>query len=315
MKGKLFQIALLAAPLLFTGCSKPQPASASPPKLTEIKGQVFVIQKNRVNVKLGGVEVHYVPRETFEKRCRWIKESLPEITLFASYLKDLQHIDSVIQENSSGKHAGRIRDFLSSTKDRQLDAWKSLNGSPALEDYRSLVTVAELYHDSLEEAGFGRNKEDQWALNAFFFGWAEAHAAISTQTDADGTYILNLPAPGDGFVFAKSSRQLSNDQSESYYWIQEVSPSISGPVHLSTNNQLSPLTLSDFIKPSPEPDATSPSDFVKEYKLCDLSWFTEAETLLRQIAKNAESVSKLKSKVERAEVEIEKTMYMDMGTP
>jgi hypothetical protein len=314
MKGKLSQSVLLAAALLLAGCSKPQPEPASPQKPAEIKGQVLVIQKNRVNVKLGGVDVRYMPREAFEKRCRWIQDSLPKIAQVAGYEQDLQHIDAVLKESSAGKGAGKIRNFLATAKEHQLDAWKQFEENADLEAYRRTLSHSELSRQSFDEAGFGRNEEDQWALSAFFFDFIYGDEVISTQTDADGNYSLSVPAPADGYVFARSSRELGRDESESYYWIEEVLPSTAGPVHLSTNSHLSRSTLRDFVGPSSEPATRSMNDFVKEYKLPDLSWFAEAETLLRKIEENEDSASKLKSRVEEVEVEMEKTMYMDMGT-
>ena len=314
MIGKLFHAGLLAVALLLASCSKPQSEVEAPPKTAEIKGQVFVIQKNRVNVKMGGVEIHYVPREAFEKQCRWIRDSIPKLKRISGYEKELQRIDTVIEETSHGKHAGKIRDLLSSARERQVDAWKRFDENPLLKDYRLLLLDAEEQRDSIEDAGFGRVKEDHWTLTAFFGAWLSSHATASTQTDADGNYSLALPAAGDGLLFAQSSRQLSKDASESYYWIQKVSSSTPGPIHLSSNTTLSPSNLKDFIGMPPAPDNASMNDLVKEYGLRDLTWFTEAEDLLRQIAEKEDSVAKLKSEAKKVEGEIEKAKYQDMST-
>ena len=52
MKGRLFPIAVLAASLFMAACLKSESDSAGKPH--GINGQVFVIRKDRVNVKLGG---------------------------------------------------------------------------------------------------------------------------------------------------------------------------------------------------------------------------------------------------------------------
>lgn len=311
---KLSPLVLLAVTLLLVNCSKPQSEAEAPPKTAEIKGQVFVIQKNRVNVKMGGVEIHYVPRKAFEERCRWIENCIPRLNRISLYEKELHYVDSVIEEASSGKHAGKIRDLLSSARERQLDAWKRFDEAPGFQDCRLILAARELGRDSFEEAGFGTNDEDHWALSALFIDWLDDHMTASTQTDADGNYSLTVPAAGDGFLFASSSRQLGKDESESYYWIQKVTLPSPGPVHLSTNTNLTRSILHDFIAPSSKPDNASVNDIVKEYGLRDLSWFTQAEDLLRQIAENEENVAKRKSQAKKVEDQIEKAKYMDMSS-
>jgi hypothetical protein len=312
MRGRLSQIALLAASLFLAGCSKPGSDAAG--KSRQISGQVFVIQKNRVNVKLGGVEVRFVPREVFQTRCRWIEKNGPKAALISGYEKELRDIDSVIRATETEDHAGKIRRFLSTARDRQNDAWSRFRDNPALESFRLLSSASERSRGSFEEAGF-RESGEQWALSALFSDWLDQHAVVSTQTDADGNYGLSVPAPGDGFVFAQSSRQMTGAEFENYYWIQEVVPSTTGPVHLSTNDVLTPSGLDDLIHPGTRPAPESTKIIEEEFGLRDLSWFADAETLLRKIATNEDSVAKLKSQFTEVEGEIERTKYREMSSP
>ena len=308
MIGKLLQITLLAALLLVASCSKPQAASSQKP--VNIQGQVFVIQKNRVNVKLGGVEVHYVPLEVFRERCRWIAENNAKAALIEDYERDLRRIDSVTRTAERGNHAGKISEFLTATRRLQVDAWGRFEESPLVKEYQRLSLVEKENREFFEEAGFAGSEEEQWALSALFFEWLPRCAVASTQSDADGNYSLALPAPGNGFVFAQSSRQMAGGKFENYFWIQEVSSTTTGPVHLSTNTVLSPSILSDLIRQAAAPPRTSMKLVVEELGLRDLEWFTEAESLLREVAKNENSVAKLKTRIKEVEAEIEETKYM-----
>jgi hypothetical protein len=312
MSGKLSKIVLFAAMLGLACCSKPEPATAGKP-LT-INGQIFVIQKDRVNIKLGGVEVRYVPREAFQTRCRWIEKNGPRAAMIARYEQELRDIDSVIEATSTEDHAGKIRRFLSSARELQNNAWSRFRENPALESYRLLSLAGERKRESFEEAGFP-DREEQWTLSALFSEWLDRHAAVSTKTDADGNYSLNLPAPGNGFVFAQTSREVSEGKTETYFWIQEVSPSTTGPVHLSTNDVVTPAGLDELIYPGTAPAPASMNAVVEEFGLRDLAWFAEAETLLRKIAKNEDSVAKLKSQIKEVEDDIEKTKYIEMSPP
>jgi len=312
MRGKLSRIAVLAAALFVAACSKPESDSAGKPRA--INGQVFVIQKNRVNVKLGGVEVRYVPREAFLTRCRWIEKNAPKAARIASYEQELRDIDAVIEATATEDHAGKVRGFLSSARDRQNAAWSRFRESTALESYRLLSLAGEQNRESFEEAGFtGAN--ERWKLSALFSDWLNQHAVVSTQTDADGNYGLSVPAPGDGFVIVSSSRQMSDRDFESYYWIRAVSPTATGPVHLSTNDVLTPSSLDKVIYSGNAAEPASMKDVVEEFGLRDLTWFAEAETMLRKIAKNEDSVAKLKSQIKEVEGDIEKTKYMEVDSP
>jgi hypothetical protein len=311
---KLSHLALLAAALLLANCSKPGSEAGATSKPAEIKGQVFVIQTNRVNVKMGGVDIHYVPREDVEKQCRWIKESIPKLSRISRYGEELARIGSVIEAASTRNYSARIRDLLSSAAERQAAASKRFSESPLSSEYRRLLVFTALNQDVYKRAGVGRKDEDQWAVSAFFDEWLSSHATASTQTDADGNYSLILPAAGDGYLFAASSHQVTDDDSEDYYWIQKVSTSSPGPVHLSSNNNLSFLQLTELIGEPPAPDKTSLNDTAKEYELADLTWFIDAEDLLHQIAENEDSVAKLKLQVKKVESEIENAKFKDMST-
>lgn len=310
MMGKFFQIALLAVPLLLGACSKPQ--AEAPPKTAEIKGQVFVAQNDGQNIKLGGVEVRYVPRAEFQKRCRWIAEHGPKASQLANYRSDLQRIDSAIGDIAKEKHAGKMRDFLSSARLLQADARKRLEESPAAKKYQMLLLIREESRKTFEDAGFER-EEDQWALAALFYDWLLKHATVLTQTDADGYYMLTLPGPADGYVFVQTSRQVGKGKVENYHWIQEVTSSTTGPVHLSNIGLLTPVNLHDFIPAAA--DAEKPSiPVTEEFGLRDLSWFKEAGTLLDKIATNERSVAKLKTRIKEVEAEMEAAKYQDMST-
>jgi hypothetical protein len=312
MRRQLSRIAVLAASLFMAACSKPESESAGKPRA--IDGQVFVIRKDRVNVKLGGVEIRYVPRDAFEIRCRWIEKNAPKAARIASYEQELRDIDAVIAATATEDHAGKVRRFLSSARERQNDAWNRFRENPALESYRLISLAGERNRKSLEGAGF-QDRGEQWALSALFSEWLDRHAVVSTQTDADGNYHLNLPAPGDGFLFARSSREKGGDDFEDCHWILEVSPSTTGAVHLTTDGAVSSSHLNDLIYPGGTPASASMKAVAEEFGLHDPSWFAEAETLLRKIAKNEVSVAKLKSQIKEVEGDIEKTKYREMSSP
>jgi hypothetical protein len=263
---------------------------------------------------MGGVDIHYVPREDVEKQCRWIKESIPKLSRISRYGEELARIGSVIEAASTRNYSARIRDLLSSAAERQAAASKRFSESPLSSEYRRLLVFTALNQDVYKRAGVGRHDEDQWAVSAFFDKWLSSHATASTQTDADGNYSLTLPAAGDGYLFAASSHQVTDDDSEDYYWIQKVSTSSPGPVHLSSNNNLSFLQLTELIGEPPAPDKTSLNDTAKEFELADLTWFIDAEDLLHQIAENEDSVAKLKLQVKKVESEIENAKFKDMST-
>jgi hypothetical protein len=308
MIGKLLQIALVTAPLFLGSCSKQEPASAQKP--VNVQGQVFVIQKNRVNVKLGGVDIYYVPLEVFRERCHWIAANNAKATLIEDYEKDLRRIDSAIRTAEREKHAGKIHEFLTSARRLQLDAWDRFEKNPLVKDYQRLSLIEKENREFFEESGFGASQEQQWALSALFFEWLPRCSVVSTQTDADGNYHLVLPAPGNGLLFAQSSRQMGGADFENYFWIQEVSSTTTGPVHLSTNTLLTPAILGGFIHQATAPARTSVKLVTDEFELRDLSWFTVAEPLLREVAKNEDSVAELKDRIKEVAAEIEETKYM-----
>ncbi|MCW1885205.1 hypothetical protein OKA04_10740 [Luteolibacter flavescens] len=311
MIARFLSTAVLAASVLLTGCLKP--GAEAEKKQAEVKGQVFVVQRNGQTVKLGGVDVHYISREVVEAKCRQIGERIPRLLEVAEYQDNLKYVDVKIEAAYREKPSAGVRAFLSSAKDLQSDAWKRFREPQTLADDLALLAFVEENRDSFEDAGFGRNETDRCAL-ASLITLVKDENVITTQTDADGNYSLSVPAPADGYVFAESSRQLGKDDTEIYYWIQPLTVSLTGPLHLSSPNRFNVHMLDEMIRPVPREKKESGALAIEEeYKLRNPYWFAAAENLLKRIKSNESEVKELRDSVYDVEAAIERAKYEEVG--
>lgn len=280
---KRIQLTALLSLTFICSCSE---ESNSP---IEIKGQVFVIQQNRVNIKLGGVSINYVPKKTLESRVQWISKSQEDFDQIRRHTKQLHAIDERIADAAEESGAAEIKTFLDSSRRLQELAWSEFRSDATVIELSAINSCYEQPLFSVVDASSSR-----WKLASLFADWLESASSAKATTDADGNFSISIPANGSGYLFAQASRIVSPDNAENYFWIFEVDGRQAGPVHLTSNNVvnssiLSGLQSSSFKSPGPK-------ECVSDLRLRSLEWFDQADVMLGEIANNRRRIEMLRQR-------------------
>lgn len=230
-------IVVAACAVLVSGCAKvDQPKQ---PKLVPVEGQVFIVTRGQVNLKLALVQV----------------SALPESTVLA-------HIDSCIAQIQAGKERMEA--------DRSASRLAAEAAIPAAVDraaranaeYGAVIRSVQGYRNPTDELKLGRareaaaqadaavsalrarvklNSEPMYVIGTsardYFDGLPTSD--VVAKTDADGEFTLSLPA-GQRFALAAQASRETVGNTESYYWMVWVVPrdGAENRVMLSNDNMI-----------------------------------------------------------------------------
>ena len=296
---------LIAISLLLLGCDgKREVVTATDTKKTYlITGQAFVIQQNRINVKLGGVEIKYVDAPAFDVRLKWIARNLDKAVALKSYIQDLEEIRLLAANNRIRYSEFVQREFFDSI-DRFVELQMNrISTEPAIVELINVQSGLETFND--ETFNTETFNTEKWIKYAIFGDWLDTQKFLTATTDADGEFSLEIPSGSRGFLLAESSRHLMDKQVEEYEWLYELAESITTPIHLTTLNTFNTEQLMNLADVFRNREPYTVDILCETYGLDRLSWTGEveknlvkADTYKQKISANKERIEKLRREIQ-----------------
>ncbi len=310
----MLRMAWIILVLMSGGCSPDQNDRAEDVEpAAEIEGQVFVIQKNRLNVKLGGVEVYFVPQSEFRSAATTLGRLREQAKYLRAYRSKFRALEDTINASRRLDGGGSLSEFLRGMDVWIVDAKRRLDQNPRAQELQRVEDSVEDFSEVFINSSFAGAETSQWALAWLFYDWLGRAHTHSAETDADGEFSVILPADFKGFACAIASRQFGGDKSENYFWIQEVSADSSGKVFLTSNTLLEPVVLESMISAAAPIPRSSERLVTDEFDLPDLSWFGKAEVLLRDVRLNINQIRGWESRI--ADLQSKIAEVRDMSEP
>jgi len=260
---------LTLIPVLYsTGCKstdkKTEEGNAeSSVELIEIKGQVFVVQQNRQNLKLGAVDIQVFDEHLFMNAAKNAPNGFAGAAVHGTGSAMLEYLLS------------RFNELLERASEQKKDSIYS-GVSPviklleqvveALENRKNIIeaspnyTLSKAYwirhvarRSQFEKTVFDKSEKAdgvydtatvqdfyQWCINSLFNDSVNDSSILPiqvAQSDADGKFSLDLPAGRKFVVLVKESRKLP-EGNENYYWIVKVPVDRDRALLLSNTNML-----------------------------------------------------------------------------
>lgn len=287
---KIFAISLLP---ISCNADRGKTTASSAGKDYVITGQAFVIQKNRVNVKLGGVEVKYIDGPTFDVRLKWISQNLNKAVALESYIQDLRELERLADDNRI-----RYSDFVQREFFNSIDRFVELQMNRILAE-PALVELIDV------QSGIKSFNAETWMASAIFGDWQNTQNFLTTTTNADGEFSMEIPSGSRGFLIAESSRHLMGDQIEEYEWLYELAESITTPVHLNTMNTFDMEQLMNLADVFRNQQPYSVELLCEDYRLDRISWAAEVENFLVKANAHKQKISTNKERIEKLRSEIQ----------
>lgn len=279
---KKLAILLATSTALFCQCSKAPIEN----ERSVISGQVFVIQQNRVNVKLGGILINYVPKKSLQDRVEWISQNQIELNSIKEYSNKLKSIDKILGDSANEIADPDISRFFDSARNIQKRNWMEFDTNP---------TVKELYSIDIayRKPSFSDIDADRsrWLLASLFTTWQATAITEKSTTDADGNFSISIPKNGEGYILAQASRLVSSEHTEYYVWIFEINGKQEGPVHLTSQNVVNTsilATLNATLSNTKTPQ--------RRLSLGSLNWFDHANEMLDSLSRNNRKIEALRKR-------------------
>jgi hypothetical protein len=294
----LFKV--IAISLLLLGCDGKREVVTAPDtkKTYLITGQAFVIQQNRINVKLGGVEIKYIDGPSFDVRLKWIAQNLDKAVALKSYIQDLDEIRLLAANNRIRYSEFVQREFFDSI-DRFVELQMNrISAEPALVELINVQSGFETFNVEAFDP-------EKWIKHAIFGDWQDTQKFLTATTDADGEFSLEIPSGSRGFLLAESSRHLMDNQVEEYEWLYELAESITTPIHLTTLNTFNTEQLMNLADVFRNREPYTVDILCENYGLDRLSWagqvkenLVKADTYKQKISANKERIEKLRREIQ-----------------
>lgn len=290
-----------------TGCKSSNNNTDEGGAVREVKGQMFIVQQNRQNVKMGAVSVYLLDYSIFNNNLKATADDYKLAETLNNYEKLLGKFEAELLRLQVGSGEGE------SVKQAALEANEKVNmcrekisGSPLVvqlrDKWRSHILNAKYY----EGTSFERLDMHQWCLTNIFHD-VQGLARQITVTDADGRFSLQLPVGERCIVLASASRAITGDKTEHYYWVYQVSSEINGELMLSTPNTLDARGFNDLLRECGAELRSLPTDYVEsKIGAPDLSWrikwrqaVSELSAIEREEHKTKKQLEYQKSKLKR----------------
>lgn len=288
--------------LMVASCEKEEVA-AKKKESYELAGQVFAIQKNRINVKLGDVPIYYVDGSTFDAKLKWISENLNRARAVYDYNEKLRLIERTVADHQIRNLDHESQEVFRSMSLFTEAAHQRVLGAPVILEMLALNEAAgRNYADGQENKNFD---VDSWFVSSMFDGWLEEKAFSVSGTDADGQFRIKMPTGSRGYLLAHSSREIFESNEENYHWIYEVNGTVTTPVLLTTNNLLDAQQIGVFADQFRGATPYTEGTLVKDNGIMKVQWvgdvrkiLSEVDTTMQEIRSNDQRITELRSKIE-----------------
>ena len=239
--------------LLLWGCkNESAPTSGDSSSLespVNVEGQIFVVRKNRQNVRLGAVQVRLIDRAVFNKRLKETAENYRLAKGLSLYQKEIKKFEEKLLDYQVGTH-GEYTKQAAVLAHEVIEAYRrDLKANPQVEQLRDEILCHDrvIIQDLFTNTPFDGDTMHSYCLALLFHDKGAKLAHQITTTDADGRFKLLAPAGGDFLITAHASRALMSDETENSYWIYEITPETAGEIILSTPKELDVRDMNLFL--------------------------------------------------------------------
>jgi hypothetical protein len=294
--------------IVFLGCNKKNELEI--PSQASVQGQVFVIRKDRVNVKLGGVTLYYIAAKTLRDRAEWIALNSDRMRFLRIYRGDLSDAQGWVRQTAQERtFQPEFRTFIRRAEDVIDAAGKRINDNPLLADLCRIEDIRQENTSLFAQTEFRSDANSQWIIGSIFFGWLEKNASNTTETNADGLFRISVPSASKGYILARAARALSSSSEEHYYWIKEIAGTGNEEIMLSSSATVSPQSLADILDLSANTQRSSMSLIQKEFSLVSMDWVSQCRNAMRQIQTNDKRTAMIDGKIRSLEQRVEQVKY------
>lgn len=218
---RLFQFIILT--LLLLSCAPPE---------TELSGQVFVVTRSRMNIKLGLVSIKAISASTLDSHIlSTYKKTQAELDTLQKDIADvgisIEEREAVFQQTIQDEAVEQIERFLASG---QREARASSASDQIRRELETLIQRRKTLQNRTE-----RTEKDIWSLNHY---WASLPTAPQeAKSDADGLFAMKVRAKTPLVIVAEASREIiASKEPEVYYWIVPVESGTTGKAHILLSN-------------------------------------------------------------------------------
>ena len=299
---------ILISLLSLVGCNKETQGEA--PALASVHGQVFVIRKDRVNVKLGGVTLYYIPAKTLRNRAEWIALNSDRMRFLRIYRSDLSDAQDWVRQTAQERtFQPEFRTFIRRAEDAIDAAGRRINDNPLLADLCRIEDIRQENSSLFAQTEFRSDANSQWIIGSIFFDWIEKNTSNTAETNADGLFRISVPSASRGYILARAARALSSSSEEHYYWIKEIAGTGNEEIMLSSSATVSPQSLGDILDLSANTQRSSMSLIQKEFSLISMDWVSQCRNTMRQIQTNDKRTAMIDQKIKSLEERVEQVKY------
>jgi hypothetical protein len=234
-----------------------KPVASKPSSIT---GQVFVVTRTRESIKLALVEVLAIPEQEFLQQIEAPKKLKLDVESAAALAKqEYDQADNdfnVAEENLRLAQEGVFKVYEKehgSIYDHSFWGYGQIKDDYLKQRDIALVRPIAI----LASSKVSRSEKSNSLLAAealvppFITGqyyFASLPKGFASKTDADGKFLLDLPA-GKYVVAAKSSRLVSLYSQEDYYWLIYVNTTSKNQSLMLSNDNLFKTQCNECVQP------------------------------------------------------------------
>ena len=304
-----FKTGIAAFGCLFFFSCEDSNRDVAPKETHVITGQVFVIQKNRVNVKLGGVDVYYIPMAEFRERCSWISSERSRAVEVNRYREKIEQIEDWLSDIERSDSASKFDLFLTNASRLQETALTRFKSNPEIVEFLKIEDLRVANKELFSRSDVSDNESSQWIATCLYFDWMHRNADRKVQTNADGNFSITIPKSAPGVIMMNSSRQLFGGDFENFYWLKEIEGNEVDPLIFSSSDTVTGGFLMKVVRQAAEPKRSSQALLQSEFDLIDLEWFSAAQPIFTSISTYDDQIASLQGEIRKLEETIQDIRY------
>lgn len=245
----LFPLTALLVALLLCACDKPAappspspsappltPAPPVPPKAANrtVTGQVFIVRKDAVNVKLGGIEVVALEWADAEKRMREAETDATADPLQLAASAACAAAKAAETESSTARAA--LENATQNLARMQGGPIRQREHLRAFDVADAAILPALRAELAALRAQLAALKAAEKSSAAFQFFKKPLPIVVATTTDAEGRLTIQVPSGRQIVLACRASRRIV-DETEHYHWLVTVAETQTETI-LSNSNLL-----------------------------------------------------------------------------
>ncbi len=217
---------LIVLPLIFIGCGK-----------TEVNGEVFIVNQDTGNIKLGLVTLYFMTEKQY--KTAYDTTSL----VYLNYISVLNELDSIDNYNTSIKEYSVWKDLVNKYKKVRTSQHNELRDYYTDSDRKTTaIRIIECENTMNEYLNRSRSYQrfitDKRATQFVIEKYLDSvkNEVIYDKTNSDGKYGVELNTNTTYWVYANSNRN-TIDNGGKYLWLFEYIPDVK-PLYLSNDNMM-----------------------------------------------------------------------------